>query len=165
MNTAPTTKSVLTALNLIYFSLVLVMASLGLIVLYLNYTGNPLAETDPGFALLLRYVLFALLPIGMGMGYFIFKQTLKPINASMTLKEKLFKYQTALLIRSACFELPGLMGSVVALITGDNTFLLFTAIVVVLFLLARPTLYTLTSDLNLSASERSILENPSAPLN
>lgn len=165
MNTAPTTKSVLTALNLIYFSLVSVMASFGLIVLYLNYTGNPVAETDPDFALLLRYALFALLPIGMGMGYFIFKQTLKPINVSMTLKEKLFKYQTALLIRSACFELPGLMGSVVALITSDNSFLLFTAIVVVLFLLARPTLYTLTSDLSLSASERSILENPSAPLN
>jgi hypothetical protein len=141
------------------------MASFGLIVLYLNYTGSLVTEADPDLALLLRYVLFALLPIGIGMGYFIFKQTLAPINASMTLKEKLFKYQTALLIRSACFELPGLMGSVAALITGDNSFLLFTAIVVVLFLLVRPTLYTLTSDLNLSASERSILENPSAPLN
>lgn len=165
MNTAPTTKSVLMALNLIYFSLVSVMASFGIMVLYLNNSGSLITEADPGLALLLRYVLFALLPIGIGMGYFIFKQTLKPINASMTLKEKLFKYQTALIIRSACFELPGLMGSVAALITDDNSFLLFTAIVVVLFLLARPTLYTLTSDLNLSASERSILENPSAPLN
>jgi hypothetical protein len=142
-----------------------VMASFGLIVLYLNYTGSLVPGADPGLSLLLRYGLFALLPIGIGMGYFIFKQTLAPINASMTLKEKLFKYQTALLIRSACFELPGLMGSVAALITGDNSFLLFTAIVVVLFLMVRPTLYTLTSDLNLSASERSILENPSAPLN
>lgn len=165
MNTAPTTKSVLTTLNLIYFSLVSVMASFGLIVLYLNYAGSLVTEADPGLTLLLRYVLFALLPIGIGMGYFIFKQSLAPINASMSLKEKLFKYQNSLLIRSACFELPGLMGSVAALITGDNSFLLFTAIVVVLFLLVRPTLYTLTSDLNLSASERSILENPSAPLN
>jgi hypothetical protein len=165
MNTTPTTKSVLTALNLIYFSLVSVMASFGLIVLYLNYSESLSTDADPEFTLLLRYVLFALLPIGIGAGYFIFKQTLAPINSSMTLKEKLFKYQTALLIRSACFELPGLMGSVAALITGENSFLLFTAIVVVLFLLVRPTLYTLTSDLNLSAIERSILENPSAPLN
>ncbi len=162
MNAAPTIKSVLTALNLIYFSLVSVIASFGLIVLYLNYSESLSTDADPEFTLLLRYVLFALLPIGIGAGYFIFKQTLASINASMSLKEKLFKYQTALLIRSACFELPGLMGSVAALITGENSFLLFTAIVVVLFLLVRPTLYTLTNDLNLSASERSILENPSA---
>jgi len=165
MNTAPTTKSVLTALNLIYFSLVSVMASFSLIVLYLNYSGGLAAEADPDFDLLLRYVLFALLPLGIGMGYFIFKQILTPLNAAMTLKDKLFRYQNALLVRSACFELPGLMGSVAALITGDNSFLLFTAIVIVLFLLIRPTIYTLTSDLNLSANERSTLENPSALLN
>lgn len=164
MNTVTTTKSVLTALNLIYFSLVSVMASFGLIVLYLNYSGGLTAEADLDFTLLLRYVLFALLPLGIGMGYFIFKQILAQLNATMTLKDKLFKYQNALLIRSACFELPGLMGSVAALITGDNSFLLFTGIVVVLFLLVRPTLYTLTSDLNLSAGERKILENPDSTL-
>ncbi len=164
MNTVPTTKSVLTAINLIYFSLVSVMASFGLIVLYLNYSGGLAAEADPDFALLLRYVLFALLPLGIGMGYFIFKQILAQLNATMTLKDKLFKYQNALLIRSACFELPGLMGSVAAIITGDNSFLLFTGIVVVLFLLVRPTLYTLTNDLNLSAIERKTLENPDSTL-
>jgi hypothetical protein len=163
MTTALTTKRILTALNLIYLSLISVMASFGLIVLYLNYSGSLTAQADPPLALLLRYVLFALLPLGIGAGYFSFKQTLA-INSTMSLKEKLFKYQNALLIRSACFELPGLMGSVAALITGDNSFLLFTAIVVVLFLLVRPTMYTITSDLNLSASERKTLENPDAIL-
>jgi hypothetical protein len=163
MNTGSTTKSVLTALNLIYFSLVSVMGSFGFIVLYLNYSGSLTTQADPELALLLRYILFALLPLGIGTGYFIFKQTLV-INSAMSLKEKLFKYQNASLIRSACFEVPGLMGSVAALITGDNSFLLFTAIVVVLFLLVRPTVYSLSSELNLSASERKTLENPAATI-
>ena len=72
------------------------------------------------------------------------------------------KYQTAVLIRSACFEMPGLVAAVSALITGDNSFLLFTAIVIVLFLLVRPSVYTITSDLNLSQGERNLLENPSS---
>jgi len=163
MTTAITTKRILTALNLIYLSLVSVMASFGLIVLYLNYSGSLTAQADPSLALLLRYVLFALLPMGIGAGYFIFKQTLA-IHSTMSLKEKLFKYQNALLVRSACFELPGLMGSVAALITSDNSFLLFTAIVIVLFMLVRPTIYTIASDLNLSASERKTLENPDSIL-
>jgi membrane protein implicated in regulation of membrane protease activity len=74
------------------------------------------------------------------------------------------KYQTAILIRSGCFEMPGLFGAVAALITGDISFLLFTAIVIVLFLLLRPSIYTITTDMNLTQRERTLLENPTSPL-
>jgi hypothetical protein len=156
----PTSKSVLTALNMIYFSLIMVMTMFGAIVLYLNTSGN--ITPDPEFALILRYVLFALFPIGVGAGYFIFKQWMQAINPSLTLREKLMKYQTAVLIRSGCFEMPGLFGAVAALITGDISLLLFTAIVIVLFLLHRPSVNTISMDLNLSRKDRSILENPSS---
>ncbi len=160
MNT--TSKSVLTAMNLIYFSLIMVMTMFGAIVFFLNASGG--LTPDPDLSNTFRYLLFALLPIGLGAGYFIFKQWMKAINPSLSLREKLMKYQTAVLIRSGCFEMPGLVGAVAALITGDLSFLLFTAIVLVLFLILRPSIYTITTDLNLSQNERSILENPSSPL-
>lgn len=165
MTQVPTSKSTLTAMNMIYFSLVSIMTFFGMIVLFLNYSGGINSGVDKDFALILRYILFALLPGGMAAGYFIFKQSLASVYQNLSLREKLMKYQTALLIRSACLELPGLFGAVAALITGDNSFLLFTAIIIVLFFLFRPTKYSITNDLNLSQSERTILENPQSPLN
>lgn len=158
----PTSKSVLTALNMIYFSLVTVMIMFSAVVLYISTYGS--ITPDPELAFILRYVLFALFPIGVGAGYFIFKQWMQAINPSISLREKLMKYQTAVLIRSGCFEMPGLFGAVATMVTGDNSFLLFTAIVIVLFLLLRPTIYTICTDLNLSQKDRAILENPSSPL-
>lgn len=157
-----TSKSVLTALNMIYFSLVAVMAMFVVIVLYVSTSGS--ITPEPEIALILRYVLFVLLPIGVGAGYFIFKKWMNAISHSLPLKEKLMKYQTAMLIRSSCFEVPGLFGAVAALVTGDLSFLLFTAIVIVLFLLLRPSIYIITTDMNLSQIERSTLENPASPL-
>ena len=158
----PTSKSVLTGLNIIYFSLITMMGLFALVVLYITASGD--ITPDPDMTLLLRYVLFALLPIGLGAGYFIFKQWMLAIKPTLSLREKLMKYQTAVLIRSGCFEMPGLFGAVAAMITGDISFLLFTAIVIVLFLLLRPTIYTITTDMSLSQKERNILENPSSPL-
>jgi hypothetical protein len=158
----PTSKSVLTALNTIYFSLVSMMGLFALVVLFINASADH--TRNPELTLIFRYVLFALLPIGMGAGYFIFKQWMQAINPSLSLREKLMKYQTAVLIRSGCFEMPGLFGAVAALITGDDSFILFTAIVIVLFLLLRPSIYIITQDMNLSNKERATLENPTSPL-
>lgn len=160
MNT--TSKSVLTALNMIYFSLITMMVLFSSVVFYITSSGN--VEGDPSLTLIFRYVLFVLLPMGLGAGYFIFKQWMQTIRPELSLREKLMKYQTALLIRSGCFEMPGMFGAVATLITGDLSFLLFTAIVIVLFLLLRPSIYTMTTDMNLTQQERSILENPSSPL-
>lgn len=158
----PTSKSVLTALNMIYFSLITMMGLFALVVLYITASGD--ITPDPELTLIFRYVLFALLPIGLGAGYYIFKQWMQAITPTLSLREKLMKYQTAILIRSGCFEMPGLFGAVAALITGDISFLLFTAIVIVLFLLLRPSIYTITTDMNLTQRERTMLENPTSPL-
>ena len=164
MTPASTSKSLLTSINIIYFSLVGVTTSFGLVVLFLNFSGGIATEVDADFALLLRYVLLVMLPVGLGIGYFLFKQLTASISNTISLKEKLFKYQSALLIRSACFELPGLLGCVTALIANDNTFLLFTGIVIAIFFLFRPTVFSITTDLNLSQNERSVLENPLSPI-
>lgn len=158
----PTSKSVLTALNMIYFSLISMMGMFAVVVLFINTSAD--ITSDPQLTLIFRYVLFALLPIGLGAGYFIFKQWMKAIPPSLSLREKLMKYQTAVLIRSGCFEMPGLFGAVAALITGDDSFILFTAIVIILFLLLRPSIYIITQDMNLSQQERAMLENPTSPL-
>lgn len=163
MNNRPTSGSVIKTINIVYLSIVLVMVMFSLFVFYQN-SGNEVESADMEFATMLRYVLFVFAPMGVIAGYFIFRKLTSAIPPSASLREKLFRYQTAMLIRSACLEVPGLIGAVFAFISKDNSFLLITAIIVVLFGLLRPTVYGITSDLNLSPTEASQLNNPDSPL-
>lgn len=142
----------------------MVMILFGLVVLYLNYSGQNTPDADAQFAQVLQYGLYMLAPGGVAAGHFIFRQQLSSLDPAFTLREKLNKLQTALLVRSACMEVPALFGAVAAMITGNNSFLLFTAIIAVFFLLWRPTLSTIGDDLGLSDEERSLLENPEAEI-
>jgi len=158
----PTSKSVLSGINIIYFAQMMMIVLFSAVVFYLNTTGN--IASDPELALIMRYVLCVVLPIGIGAGYFIFKQFMSAIKPTLSLREKMGKYQTAVLIRAACFELPGLLGAVAVMMTGDISLLLFTGIIIVLFAMVRPSIYTITTDMNLTQAERTTLENPSSPL-
>ncbi len=159
MSTPTITKARLNAYYMIYYSILMVVVLFGGLVLFLNYSGQNTPEPDIAFAQILRYVLLALSPAGIAAGHYIFKQMLAPVDVEFTLIDKMNRLQTATLIRSACMEMPALLGAVAAFITGDNSFLLFAAVIAVLFILWRPTLLTIAEDLKLSEEETSVLEN------
>lgn len=154
-----TPKKTLNTINLIYFALIFVMAGFAVFVYVWIFTGQEMAPVDAAFESLLRILVIAMVPVGMGIGYVTFKASLKGITPDMPLSGKLQRYQQAVLVRCAGFEMPGMFASVVALITGNVSFLLFTAVIVVLFLLFRPTVNSITNDLQLSSRERMELEN------
>lgn len=151
-------KTTWRGITLVYLGLVTVLVSFLLIVYFINVTGPLNATADQAFTQMLRYVLFVVLPLGLGAGFFLFKQLMSRIPAGDPLKTKLMKYQQAILIRAACFELPGLFGGVAALLSGDNTFLLFTALIAAMFLVFRPGFNSLATDLHLSPDEIRQLE-------
>jgi hypothetical protein len=155
----PTPKQTLTNLNLIYFALMFIMGGFALFVYFWIYTGQQMAPVDAEFESILRIVAIATVPVGMSISYVVFKTVLKTIKPEMTLSSKLQYYQNAVLIRCAGFEMPGMFGSVVAFITGNASFLLFTAAIVVLFLLFRPTVNSISNDLQLTVTERNELES------
>ena len=164
MSQSSTSAALLSGLNVIYLSLASVMTFFGLVVFYLNYSGSNTIAPDDEFAQILQYVLFGLVPIGIAAGYFVFKQQLSAIEPALTLRQKLMRYQIAILIRSAFLEVPGLFATVAAMITGVNMFLLFTVVIVVIFILLRPTPSAIINDLGLSQADKSILENPAAKI-
>lgn len=157
-----TPQSILRTMNLIYFAMVGMLTAFALVVFFLNTTGM-IRQEGSDYTLELRYLLFAITPLGLFTGYFLFKRLLLTITTTAILNQKLLKYQQAILIRSACFEFPGLVAGVAAFLSKDNSFLLFTALVAVLFLLFRPSVATITIDLNLTQNERSQLESPQKP--
>lgn len=154
----PTARQILTTLNLVYFALPVVMVGFAMFVYFSVTTGQPTAPADAEFESLLRILVIATVPVGMGIGYFAFKNVSKGITPQMPLQVKLQRYQIAVIARAAGFEMPGLFAAVVALITNNVSFLLFTAVIVVLFLLFRPTVNSITNDLQLTHTERNELE-------
>ena len=154
-----TPKQILLTLNLVYFSLVVVMTGFAAFVYVWISTGQEIAPVDAEFESLLRIITIATVPTGMGIGYMVFKTIIKGIPAEMPLANKLHRYQSAVIVRGAGFEIPGMFAAISAFITGNVSFLLFTAVIVVLFLLFRPTIAAITNDLQLTATERSDLEN------
>jgi hypothetical protein len=133
---------------------------LAAVVFYLNYSNEVTPQLDQQTASLFRYLLIALVPAGMAMGYFIYGNQVKTIDPSATLGSKINRMQAAILVRSACLEVPGILGCIVAMMSGDNSFLLFTMIVLVVYGLWRPTPDTLSEDLHLSQEERERLQDP-----
>jgi len=80
------------------------------------------------------------------------------IDANVTLQQKLNNYQAAMLIRAACLELPGLLGGVISMITGDNAFLLFSGIMAAFLLVWRPGRTAIQESLELSQEEAAELD-------
>ncbi len=155
--TPTSAKPQLSAITIIYFSLIGILTVFSLVVFYLNATGG-ISPPDAELATTMRYVMLVIVPAGLLAGHFIYKSKLASIDPSLSLKEKFGSYQVAILLRSACFEAPGLLGGVVALLTTDNSFLLFTAAIIVAFLFLRPTAFSITTDLHLNSKEHAQLE-------
>jgi hypothetical protein len=102
------------------------------------------------------------IPVRLAAGYFLFRLFLRSVNPEMPLKYKMKRYFIANLIRSAFLESPGLFVSIAAMITAHNLFLVIVPLILILFILFRPTRSIIAQELNLSASERAKLEDPLA---
>lgn len=151
-------KNFLTTLTIIYFAPGIAMLLFGGVVYLLHLQGRlEVTEIDPN---LLRYIMYALTPAGVVAGHFVFKKQLSDLDQELPFRQKMSKFQAAMLIRSALIEVPGLLGAVFAKITDDMTFLFFIGITAVLFVYWRPTRESIAEDLQLSEKERMVLSDP-----
>ncbi|MFM7021557.1 MAG: hypothetical protein ACKOXB_01160 [Flavobacteriales bacterium] len=86
---------------------------------------------------------------GIALGSFLFKRRLKQIKDSNNLVDKLNEYSTALIIRFALMEAASLFCIVGYLLTSNYIFLCLAAIIVVMFLVLRPTKASVLRDMEL----------------
>ncbi len=109
---------------------------------------NP-AESDINNMLLVMAVL--MVSGGIAMGTFLFKRKLLAIQSSNNLVDKLNDYSTALIIRFALMEAASLFTIVCYLLTSNYIFIGFAVIIVVTFIVLRPTRANVLRDLELGA--------------
>lgn len=125
----------------------------------------PVGEDGPEnneLAITLEKVLMVVIPVSLAAGYILFRVLLRSVQPGLPLVHKMKRYSSANLIRSAFLEVPGLFASVAALVTAHVLFLTIVPLILVLFILFRPTRSVIAQELGLSVAERAKLEDPAA---
>ena len=90
---------------------------------------------------------------------FLFKKQTQSITKEITLQQKMIKYQTATIVRSALLEFAALIGIVATFTTSNYYFLIFTGIALVFMIFNFPTKDKFAQILNLDFDEKAKLTN------
>lgn len=154
-------KEYFRTLNIIYFGQLGAMILFALVTFYLIQLGKMGPENNE-LAITFQKIIMVVIPFSLAGGYVLFRMLMRTVRPEMPLIYKMKKYSSANLIRSAFLEIPGLFVSVAALITANILFLVIVPLILVLFILFRPTRSVIAQELNLSMAERAKLEDPDA---
>ena len=86
---------------------------------------------------------------GLGMSSFLYKQQLSGLRAKATKEEKAKGYPTACIIKWALLEGPALLGIMAFLMTGNAYYISLALLLILYFILQRPTQQKMQSELQL----------------
>jgi len=162
MSKTLTSKQYLSQLNLIYFAQAATMLIFAGVVFSLNYFGNVGGNMDEGTSTILTYSLAGVVVTGFSAAHFLYSFMVSRIDNHLPLQKKMPKFSGAVIVRSACLELPGMFASVVFFMTSNIFVLLIPVFTGVIFFFLRPTTFSIGEDLNLSSDERALLNDPNA---
>lgn len=158
MKTIVKTKQFFTTLNMTYYMQAgTVLAFAGVVAFLITQNDNPPGDNNTWVSIVSLGLISSL-----ATAYFIFRLLLKKIDPSLPLQQKMPRYARALLVRSFLIELPGLLAGVSAYVAGNLHFLAISVLIVIIFVMLRPTRNTIANDLNLSPKERALLDNDEA---
>jgi MFS family permease len=128
------------------------------ITLYLNQTLGGIAEDDN-----LRDIFLIIVPVfflgQMVASKIVISKKLKLARSKETLKEKLFEYRSITIIRLAMLEGVAFFSIICFLLTVDYIFLVFIGLIMILFVINKPTKEKLVEELQLKKDEQSQLED------
>jgi hypothetical protein len=155
-----TSKHYFQTMNLVYYMQVVSLLLFGIVVMFLIMRGNK--SDAPAADAQWVYVLPIVLIVALATSYFLFRALVSKIEPSLKLQDKLPKYSSAVIVRSALLELPGLFSAIVAYMTFEIFYLGATALILLAMMIMRPSRQSVTEDINLSQKERALLDNPEA---
>jgi hypothetical protein len=153
-----TSKAYFTQLTIIYAPLVLVQVVFGGICYYLVSSGQ--FTTSPDMTDTFKLVALLVVALSVLASAFVSKAQFKAIKQKTSLPEKMKAYSPALLIKWALLEAPGMFCIVCFLLTGSFVILGLAGPSLIMLIIYRPTPAGACMDLELSATEKALVENP-----
>ena len=143
--------------NLLYFALLSGQIVFSAITLFLNH--GLMFQPDPSLRDIFIYIVPLFVLNGFVTGNIIYKNRLKKIKKFNSLTSKMTEYRGAIIIRMALLEGASLFSIVIYLITADIAFIAMAGIVVLYFLLLKPSREKVILELELNSTERMKVES------
>jgi hypothetical protein len=98
--------------------------------------------------------------LGFFAGKFLFKNDLKKISAEASTEQKMQSYKSALIKKYSMLEFISLCAAIATFLTGENIFLTFSLIIVLLFFIDKPSAIRAAKDLALSPEDSLRIQKP-----
>ena len=150
-------KQFFLTIRIIHFALIvgqLIFA--GIFIFLVNNSYSPvIAEFDDVFLILTLLITFGAL---FGANAF-YKSKLNAVLPEKTVIEKLQDYRVALIVKYGILEGAGFFSLVAYFITANHLLLIFPAVIIVAFLLNKPSTNSFIVDFDLSAAEKSEIQD------
>ncbi|MCB0505270.1 MAG: hypothetical protein KDC58_07175 [Cyclobacteriaceae bacterium] len=157
------TKTYFLVLSAIHLALFTGQFLFGIVAYYMNSTGDMTVGNEE-----LNQMFLVVIPLvaigGIVGGIFLSKNQIGNIRQKQNLREKLTAYQTVLIIKYALLEGPSFLAIAGYLLTGNTIFMAIAAVIILLFIMNRPSTAKTITELELNQTEREIVENPEALL-
>ncbi len=154
-----TAQAYLTSLSILHLALLMGQIFFAGITYYLHQSGS-LQMGINELAPMLKIVVPVLVLGAIIGGHFLFKAKINQTQTKEKLAAKLADYRIAFLLQLALMEGGALFSITSYLLTADLWFLAMAAIVIVVFVLQRPSLQKIVETLRLNHQEKQILEKP-----
>jgi O-antigen/teichoic acid export membrane protein len=154
MNELRSAKNIFKTINLVYKAFFLGMIVFLVTASLLVSNAGGIIEDDPLMAQTLKIIAIGMAVVLIPVAYSIPQKLIRKISKELSLEEKLTRYQSALIIRFALTEGLGILATIFFLLTADNDFLMLFAIILLFYIISRPTPFKAATDLELSEIEK-----------
>lgn len=143
-------------INYILFGALLMGLIIFALLAYFGFTKN-LDKVDESLLNIFMFIipLFAILEIFLSR--FMYNKTIKQLPENSTLLEKMGKYRTAKIISWALLEGAGLFCIVVFIMTKADFFLIVFFVIIVAFILSKPSVNEFITDFKIEGEDRNAL--------
>ena len=152
-------KGYFLTLTFIHAALISGQVFFGFIAYFLVSTGG-ITFIDEATMKIFRIIVPLLTIISIGASYLFFRMQLNNAKSKQDLSEKLMTYRTALIIKWAFLETPSILAIVGYLITGNRFFIIIAGLIILVFLVNKPSRNSTAFELELSRNERGKIDNP-----
>jgi hypothetical protein len=147
-------KDIMGNISFIYMAMFLTLITyIVLSSLYISNVG-PLLDFDPQLYYIIQVTLILLLIVLAPVSYAIPQRMINRMDITMDLENKLLAYRSAIMIRYIALNIAGLLVALAFLLTGNTNLILVQAIVLLFFIIYKPSPFRIAADLNLNDEEK-----------
>lgn len=141
----------------IYIAIAFSLLLLAVAVFYLIHSGE-ISKGSPYMSILFKVVPMGIV-IGLSASFYLGNKHIKEGRKAKKLSSKIDFYKKSVFVKNLCLAIPGYLASIAAIMSGETQFLFISLAVLVVMLIAFPSIKRAGSQLELTDSETAELKN------